>query len=56
MGTEAAVADAARLRSKTTLGVLVAAGCGAWRFAGGSPAVAVELWQVVTYTGALSSG
>ena len=39
------------MRYETALGVLVAGGCGAWRFAGGSPAVSVELWQLVAYTG-----
>src|SRR5688572_21721728 len=41
----------AKMRSETVLGVLLGVGCGAWRFVAGSPAVAVELWQVVTYTG-----
>ena len=38
-------------RREAALGVLVAIGCGVWRFAAGSPPVVVELWQLITYTG-----
>jgi hypothetical protein len=39
------------MRREAAFGVIVAIGCGVWRGVGGSPAVGVELWELVTYTG-----
>jgi hypothetical protein len=45
------VTNPSRFRPESAFGVLLAVGCGIWRFAAGSPPAPTELWQLVAYTG-----